>query len=154
MQALLNIKEYFIDEISIKTNPDYQKKELDSGNVKVEFDIRRNNSNPLEFMIPLTIFLNNEEADFCAAEYCVVMKLTGFFEFTAETDEETINRMIGPSGLSILYGVARGIIAQTTGNCWHGKFILPSLNFIEILKDKAEQLAKIATQPKKRAKSA
>lgn len=154
MQALLNIKEYFVDEISIKTNPDYEKKELSCGSVKVEFDIRRSDSNPLEFMIPMTIFLNSEEVDFCNADYCVMLKLTGFFEFAAGADEETINRMIGPSGLSILYGIARGIVAQATGNCWHGKFILPSLNFIEILKERAEQLAKSAARPKKKVKAA
>ena len=110
--AQLNIKEYFVDEISIKANPDYQRKEPAKNNVKVDHDIRRNNSNPLEFMIQMTIIANNEKTDFCKADYCVILKLTGFFEFAAGTDEETINRMIGPSGLSILYGIARGIVAQ------------------------------------------
>ena len=152
MQAQLNIKEYFVDEISIKTNSEFQKKNLTSGSVKVDFDIRRNPSNTLEFMISLTILLNDEEADFCEAEYCILLKLTGFFVFAAGTTEETINRMIGPNGLSILYGIARGIVAQSTGNCWHGKFILPSLNFMEILKARAEQLGQPAKTRKKREK--
>lgn len=150
MQAQLNIKEYFVDEISIRTNSEFQKKDLVSGSVKVDFDIMRNDSNPLEFMIPLTIILNKEEADFCEAKYAIQLKLTGFFVFEVGTNEETINRMIGPNGLSILYGVARGIVAQTTANCWHGKYILPSLNFIEILKNRAAQLAQLAEPQKKK----
>jgi preprotein translocase subunit SecB len=68
------------------------------------------------------------------------LKLTGFFCFVEGTDEEIINKMIGPSGLSILYGVARGVVAQVTGNSWHGKFILPSMNFIELMKGKAQAI--------------
>jgi preprotein translocase subunit SecB len=47
--------------------------------------------------------------------------------------------MIGLNGLSILYGVARGVVAQATANCPHGKFILPSVNFIELMKSKAKE---------------
>jgi preprotein translocase subunit SecB len=140
MQALLNIKEYFVDEISVRTNHDFAKKDVSTSVVNVDFEIKRSNANPLEFMIPMTIEVNNQETSFSVAEYLVVLKLTGFFCFVEGTDEEIINKMIGPSGLSILYGVARGVVAQVTGNSWHGKFILPSMNFIELMKGKAQAI--------------
>lgn len=46
--------------------------------------------------------------------------------------------MIAPNGLSMLYGVARGVVANATAMSWHGKFVLPSLNLIEIIKRKSE----------------
>lgn len=137
MQALLDINDYFVDELSVRTNHDFSKKDQSSGEIKVDFDIKRNNTSPLEFMIPMTIAVNNNESSFAVAEYQISLKITGFFGFAEGADEETVNRMIGPSGLAILYGVARGVVAQATGNCWHGKFILPSMNFVEMLRDKA-----------------
>jgi len=50
--------------------------------------------------------------------------------------------MIGLNGLVILYGTARGIVAQATANCLHGKFILPSVNFVELVKKKAQSARK------------
>ncbi|NOY64146.1 MAG: hypothetical protein GXO97_01905, partial [Nitrospirae bacterium] len=70
------------------------------------------------------------------------LKLNGFFSFPEGTEEETIKKMIGLNGLVILYGTARGIVAQATANCLHGKFILPSVNFIELVKKKAQPVRK------------
>ena len=39
------------------------------------------------------------------------------------------------------YGLARGEVAQVTSNGMHGKFILPSVNFVELAK--AEAKAKV-----------
>lgn len=149
MQALLDINEYFVDELSVRTNHDFSKKDQSSGGIKVDFDIKRNNTNPLEFMIPMTIAVNSDESNFAIAEYQISLKISGFFGFAEGTDEETINRMIGPSGLAILYGVARGVVAQATGNCWHGKFILPAMNFVELLKEKASSATPSGKKQKK-----
>lgn len=138
MLALLNFEEYFVEEISVKTNPQFEKKGQNEGEIAISFDIKRKDMEP-RFMIPMEIKLNHSKKDSFNAPYQVMLKITGFFSFPKGTDEETIHKMIGLNGLSILYGVARGVVAQATGNCPHGKFILPSVNFIELMKAKSKK---------------
>jgi preprotein translocase subunit SecB len=138
MLAQLNLDEYFVDEISVKANTNYIEDEVVSGAIKEpEFFIQRNSENGLKFLVSMTIDVNREREDFEATNYQIHVKINGFFSFVEGTDEEMINKMIAPSGLSILYGVARGVVAQFTANCRYGKFLLPSLNISAILKAKA-----------------
>ena len=50
--------------------------------------------------------------------------------------------MIAHNGLSIHYGVARGTVSDATATSWHGKFVLPAVNFVELAKQKAEAVQK------------
>jgi preprotein translocase subunit SecB len=135
MQALLDINEYFVREIIIKENPKYKPKEVYEGEVKVSFNITRKDSSLL-FKIDMGIQAGSSKKMVETDPYYTSLKLTGLFSFFKETEENTIAKMINLNGLSILYGVARGVVAQTTANCIHGKFILPSINFVELLKRK------------------
>ena len=68
--------------------------------------------------------------------YQIAFKISGFFSFPPDTEEETIQKMVGLNALAVLYGIARGVVAQVTANGPHGKFILPTVNFVEMLKKK------------------
>jgi preprotein translocase subunit SecB len=138
MLALLNFDEYFVEEVYVKANPKFEKKDWNEGAIAISFDIKRKEMEP-NFMIPMAIKLNHAKKDSLNAPYQIILRITGFFSFPKGTDEETIHKMIGLNGLSILYGVARGVVAQATANCPHGKFILPSVNFIELMKSKAKE---------------
>jgi len=138
MPALLNIDDFVIDAFAIRSNPEYTKTEPEeSGDIGISFDIKRKGEEPL-FMISLLIDMNTSKKAFSCAPYQLSMKISGFFSFVEGTDEETINKMIGLNGLSILYGLMRGTVAQFTANCPHGKLVLPSVNFVELLKKKAQ----------------
>ncbi len=150
MQALLNIDDYFVEEFSIRTNPNYKKAEAEQGGLEISFDIKRKGTEP-RFMILMQIDLNKSKKAFSSAAYQISLKISGFFSFVEGTPEETMNKMIGLNGLSILYGVSRGIVAQATANCPHGKFILPSMNFVVLLKKKAQAVERLArAQTKKK----
>lgn len=145
MLAQLNINEYFVDNVIVQTNNKFKRTDTGTCRINVDYHIKRNNDNPLDFMISMLIELNKNDDDFDLAEYRILLNLTGFYSFTEGAEEPTINNMIAPSGLSILYGVARGVVSQLTGNCRYGKFILPTLNFMEIIKNKAKKLAEAET---------
>jgi preprotein translocase subunit SecB len=137
MQALLNIDNYFVEDISIRTNPGYKKAKAEQGALEISFDIKRKGTEP-RFMVLMQVDVNKSKKSFSGAAYQISLKIIGFFSFVEGTAEETMNKMIGLNGLTILYGVSRGIVAQATANCPHGKFILPSVNFVELLKKKAQ----------------
>lgn len=138
MQAQLNLNDYYIDELSFVVNRDHVPSETLCGTIDLDFDISRNPGNPLDFMISMRVDINPREEDFQKCDYRINLKLSGFFSFTEGTEDDTIRNMIAPNGLSMLYGVARGVVASATALSWHGKFVLPSMNLIEIIKRKAE----------------
>jgi preprotein translocase subunit SecB len=145
MLASLNLREYFVDEITVKANEQFKGrksgKKDESGTLKIQFDVNQSKSSKSKYMLPLTVELNTPEMKGNSYPYYVYVAIRGFFSFVEDTDEETMAKMIALNGLSILYGVARGIVSQITGNGPFGKTILPSVNFVEILKEKisAEQ---------------
>ena len=149
MQALLNIDDYVVEDFDIATNEDYKRPQKDEASgMAISFDIKRKGKEPL-FMLTLKVDLNKSERSASCGPYRLSLRISGFFSFTESVDEETMHRMIGLNGISILYGLARGAVAQFTATCRHGKFLLPSVNFVELLKEKAE---KPEESPSKRAR--
>lgn len=151
MQSLLNIDEYFVDELQVKTNPNYKKlKKEEKGEINTSIGIKRKGKEPF-FMIQMKIELNKSQKAFSSAPYYILLEISGFFSFVPEVDEEMINKMIGLNGPVILYGIARGVIAQATANCRHGKFVLPTVNFMEAMKkDTVQKKSKTKDKRKKR----
>lgn len=136
MLAQLNFNEYFIDEFSLAVNRTFESGEARTGTIDVDFDIKRSGDNPLDFMVTLLVYLNKSDEAFHRADYRIFLKLTGYFSFNEGVTEEAINGMIAPNGLSMLYGVARGIVSNTTATSWHGKLMLPAINFVELIQQK------------------
>ena len=145
MQSLLNIDEYFVEEILVKTNADFKKQKRgergeleEKGEIKTTVNIKRRGNEPI-FMIRMVIKVNNTKKSFVNAKYQILLDIKGFFSFAKNTDEETISKMIHINGSTILYGVARGVIAQITANCEYGKFILPAMNLLAAIKKSKEE---------------
>jgi preprotein translocase subunit SecB len=144
----LEIREYFVDALAVQRNPSYKDGNAHDGTLLVDFDIRKAPDAP-EFLITMTVDVNKDEAAFRKAPYRIGLAVSGYFGFPKGTDEEIIQKMIGPNGLSILYGIARGTVAQATACSRHGKFILPAVNFIELLREKAQRVATSSKKPRK-----
>nr|MDP9360952.1 protein-export chaperone SecB [Acidobacteriota bacterium] len=91
--------------------------------------------------------------------YSINLDIVGYFLFAAGTSEDLMFRMIYANGASILYGVARGFVGQATGAAKYGQFVLPAVNFVELMRKRlaeiegeqspAEELAELpaATEP-------
>ncbi len=141
MQPLLNIDDYYVEEIVVRSNPLFKPDDKKS-DMKFAFGLKRNGKKPL-FMLPMTIEVNKSKKSFSVAPYYILLKIVGFFSFPDGTDEETIKKMIGLNALVMLYGTARGVVAQATSDSFHGKFILPSVNFVEIA---AKQVKKTSSK--------
>ena len=145
MQPPLEIQDYFVEDIAVRANPGFDTKKGGAGTgLNFSFDIFRKGKAPA-FMILMSIKAGNLSKETMNSPYAVRLTIRGFFSFFPGTPEEVIDKTIGLNGLSILYGVARGVVAQATANGPHGKFLLPTVNFIEVLKQKAKPQSKKVT---------
>lgn len=137
MNALLNIENYFIEKFSFDTNITF-KKDIENFimDFNIDFDVKRNDVLSNRYLIFMKLSIKSKKGKFATVPYNITISINGYFCFDNNVDEETQNRMIYSNGLSILYGVVRGIISQYTSTSEFGKFVIPSVNFIEILKNK------------------
>jgi len=147
MHVQLDIEDYFVEELRVKANPAPTGGISHRVEVFVSFNIKRKGTEPV-FMIPMVINVNKSRATFNKAPYQIMLKITGFFRFKEGTDEETIKKMIGLNAPAMLYSIARGIVAQATAQSIHGKFILPTVDFVELVRKK-QRRKKTSTTSKK-----
>lgn len=58
---------------------------------------------------------------------------TGVFDIAPDTPEDLVRQLVPLNCYVILYGFARGVVAQVTGLNPGGPFLLPALNFLKLL---------------------
>jgi preprotein translocase subunit SecB len=154
--AQLQLRDYSLLLLTVEANPDFiydQGKPIPS-KFGVNFDFYKKN-NEHNFKIILDVMVNLNDGDFKKSEYRIRVKLESYFEFDKTIAEHDIPKLIIPNGLAMTYSTARGIVGQATGTAMHGKYLLPSVNFIELIKEKFEREKRnkdIKITPKKKLK--
>lgn len=135
----LQLREYFIESLHLDANPDYHAVAGTTYESKlgVDFDFKRNEDAPI-FRVDLDVRINPTDESYARAPYRIRIKTQTILEFDESFPEADIPKLLGPNGLAMAYSIARGILGQATGTALHGKFILPTVNFVELLKAKAK----------------
>lgn len=76
----------------------------------------------------------------------------GIFNLAAETSDELRRQLIPLNCYVVLYGFSRGIVAQVTGLNPGGPFLLPAVNYIEVLRSKRRVSARAPRKQARRAR--
>ncbi|MBE0504924.1 MAG: protein-export chaperone SecB [Desulfuromonadales bacterium] len=123
MHALLELDEYFVDKFFFAANESYDGKDRHEASIDVDFAVTRSSDGQPRFEVRLFVEVNNKEDFFSKAPYRMDFRVTVYFHFPEGTDENDINKLIVPNGLSILYGVARDIVSRQTEVGRFGRFM-------------------------------
>lgn len=147
--SALQLRDYLIESLHVDANPNFKGKDgvVYPSDIGIEFDFKKREDGPL-FRIDLEIQLNPTEESYAKAPYRIRIKTQTVLEFEPSFPEKDIPRLLGPNGLAMAYSIARGIVGQATGTSLHGKFILPTVNFVELLKAKSQSAATKKTRSK------
>jgi preprotein translocase subunit SecB len=135
----LQLRDYSLLYLHIETNADFHSGEgnvLQNG-LGVNFDFKRQEGTKT-FRVDLDVVVNYPNEMFLRTPYRIRITLQSIVEFEGDYPEEQIPRLLGPNGLAMTYAIARGIVGQATGASPHGKFILPTVNFVELIKEKSQ----------------
>lgn len=120
----------------------------ESGNgpvdIDIDFDLKRH-KDKLEFLCVL-------KASFKASSQGTAYKLiefdlTGIFSFSDDTEPETVNALVPHHLLVILHGYARGILHQLTSTSSIGPFVLPAVDYFEVVNKKVRESKRRNTSP-------
>jgi preprotein translocase subunit SecB len=139
--ADLRLDDIVVESLRLRTNfrtPRSIGGSAESPVLEVSVDILQA-GNDLRFLISMTIRLNRQKADLDRFGYALDLDVLGFFSFPEGTSEHHVAHLIRLNAPSILYGVARGIAAQALALTPAGRVFLPSVNFVEIMKQRSER---------------
>jgi len=136
IQAPLQPKNYVIDFLSVKANPAFRpSKEKVKLGFRLGFDPKlKQKKGTNQYMLGMEVGVNESDKDFKVAPYRIVLRLFTFFELDPGVSETQRKQLLSLNLISIAYGIARGVVSQVTAQGPHGKFLLPAVNFVEILK--------------------
>jgi preprotein translocase subunit SecB len=136
MLASLQLENFVVESLHVRCNVDGVTSDTHDRSQSFHIDIRpgvRRAEGTNHFLVTLQVRLNHRQEAFDRFGFSVDLILLGFFSFASDVDEKTMRQMISLNGPSILYGVARGIVAQALALTEVGKIVLPSINFTEVM---------------------
>ena len=152
--AGLQLEYYLVDDLVFKCN-----KAVSTGDVKpinptiaVDFDVQENKEDKNLFRLEMLVDLNAGQELKKFDSHQIHLHLFGWFRFTANFDQPTKAKMMATNASSILYGIARTIVANLTGSFGAERYTLPTLNLLAVVKAKASskpQLAKTSATASK-----
>jgi len=134
MIAQLQLQNFVVDQLTFKAT--LEENEPLSGSINVDFEVKAHTKDKNSYLMIMQVDLNKGRAFKKNGGYQIQMQIIGWFKFTVDLDEEAKSKMLGTNASSILYGVARTIVAQLTGTLGKRKFILPAVNLLELAKSK------------------
>lgn len=133
----MQYRNYAVDKIYVESNTlNVQLPDDHSDDLLIDFNVFKQ-ENEKSFLIELLIDVNKSVKAFKTSRYRISLKLLSVFDFSPEISEEEITKLLAPNGLAMAYSTSRGIIGELTANSINGKYVLPSVNFMELIKRKA-----------------
>jgi len=141
----LEIDNYYVEELFIKSNPSYDYGAAQPAAVEpsIDFDFYRKDEADTQFLVKISIELG--EGDY-QLPYHVRVLLFASFDAANDANHTVIEQLVATNAAPILYGIARGIVGQATGQAIHGRFVLPTVNFIELMNEKVRSLEAMQAQ--------
>jgi len=136
--ADLQLEQYIVDELQFQTNAElnFDKARAPDPTIKVDLDVKGHNTDPDRYMVGLSVDLNRDQKLEKVYLYKIHLHIYGWFHFVKPIDLAVKQRAIHLNGSSILYGIVRTVVAQLTGTLGPEKFILPTVNFVSLVKHK------------------
>ena len=136
MKALLQLRQYWIADFHLRpiaTEGEDQPEADEDVLPSVDVNVFQSEEEPGQYAVRVNVKLLPETARAARLPYDFDLTLLGIFGFAEGTPLEVQQQMIHVNGSQILYGLARGLVADVTTHGPRGRYILPSVNLIQLL---------------------
>jgi preprotein translocase subunit SecB len=146
--ADLQLDRYLVDDLAFRCNKTVAKKDtLAAPTIGIDFDVKESAKDKNKFLLDMVVDLNEGQELEKFETYQIHLHIVGWFHFTAELDANTRAKMLATNASSMLYGVARTIVANLTGSLGAERYILPTLNLLSVIKAKMESRQELTKAP-------
>ncbi|PZR74501.1 MAG: hypothetical protein DLM73_07700 [Chthoniobacterales bacterium] len=128
----LQLDDAFIGEITVTPNESAAPVAPGAIVVNATPSYARHNENPLKWIVKLLVEFQSRET--APSPYEGHVECEGYFTVVnPEQPEAKQRKLVAVNAPTILYSMARDMVATITGRSRHGKFLLPSVSFIDQL---------------------
>jgi preprotein translocase subunit SecB len=108
----------------------------DQYEIGADFDVRHTEGELRKHWVTLELVLRSRKDAEAARFKRLEIKLHGIFTPTPGFSEDVICQVIPGNCLAILHGIARGIVIAATSSCCGGPFLLPIINYQDLIEKK------------------
>lgn len=147
MLSPLELRQVRLEKLEIRVSSTWGLKpladEMCRYNCYVEPAVRKRRGH-WDFRVSLDVAFMPLEGETCRFDL-IGVRLVGLFHLPDDTEESLVKTLVPLNCLAILYGIARGAVAQATGMVPGGPMILPPVNFVEVLKQRKRRKPKAIT---------
>jgi preprotein translocase subunit SecB len=136
MNSPLQLNNYLLEELVIKANPSFDPAIKDGrkeGKLTCTLSAFESEKPPNRFKITIAVSLKPSSETPAMDPYCIDVRMSGYFGFRENVKHDVMLQMVNYNGSSILYGLIRGFVTQTTAIGQFGKYILPTINLKEVV---------------------
>ena len=137
-QPPLLLSNYFVEKLEYEAIPGFNPANPAAEELSVDPDVFLVPDKPHDFMVRLKVNLAGPPKSNSGSR--LHFSLIGFFRVREDVPEKLRQAMVFQNAPSILFGIARQITVEMTGNGPYGKFVLPTVNFLEVMRRKTEAL--------------
>ena len=137
-QTPLEVENYYVQSLRFDTNDDYVDEQPSTGELSVDFAVFTHPEDALRVQVSMLIAISETEAA-KNEPYTLQVDLYGFFRFKPDTPEETVRKMVFSNAVPILYGIARGCVAQATATSFMGRSCFRHITLSNLLSGRRQQ---------------
>lgn len=124
----------------------------DSG-MSIDYEVYENEEHKEASLLQLSIKYTGEVREGVRRTPDVAIQVVGVFRLPGEAGENTREHMVRVNGGMILYGMVRGHLAALTGLLSCGSHILPTVDWLEVVKDVESRRPGVPPDPEPRRKA-
>ncbi len=147
----MQLKDFVIQLLHIEANPNFHAHDGARVTDKLDIDFQmKERRGGGQFRIDLDVNVNGQEAQFKKCAYRIHTVVYALFEFDRDTPKDEADKLLGLNGVAMAYSIARGIVADATGTSLHEKYLLPTVNFVDLMREKTGKSGKKAPGRKSR----
>ena len=137
MKSLLQLEDYWVDDLAIKDGVEAPKSR-DTVLPTIRYEIytpaeEAPSEESERHLVKITVSAGRAKVQ-KGIPYQFRIQLSGVFSIDSQLEDETKGLYLFHNAPAMLYGIARGIIGEVTASGRHERYILPSINFVELNK--------------------
>ena len=138
----LRLELFRVDKIAFEFRPEfldedgYDGDQEDDYSLTVDFDWQPKHADAKQFIVNLSVRCRRRDEARLARFAYIQSDVAGVFVMDDTASVELRRLLVPHNCLAILHGLMRGIVASATGSCVHGPYMLPVLNYKELVDGK------------------
>lgn len=138
MKAPVQITDYRIKKLHFDITKEVEGFEFNNASfsIDVDYELFTYDENPLRYKIDLYLKINPPADDEMPMPFDIELILEGLFLFESDIDEKEKKYHLNISCTTMLYGAARSIIHQLSGQTNYGSISIPAVQFSKIAEEK------------------